>query len=167
MTTSTESRGLPFIVATFFGVGLSPVAPGTIGSIVALPLAVLLLHWPILFSGVTLLALFVLGTWCANHLERCTGLHDAQIIVIDEVVGQCLTLLILGTWFLTHIDPYVLLALSFVSFRLIDIVKPWPVSWLDQQIGGGLGVMVDDVAAALIAAGLVAGSYSLMQLAWS
>ena len=167
MTTSTESRGLPFIVATFFGVGLSPVAPGTIGSIAALPLAVLLLHWPILFSGVTLLVLFVLGTWCANYLERCTGLHDAQIIVIDEVVGQCLTLLILATWFLTHTDPYVVLALSFVSFRLIDIVKPWPVSWLDQQIEGGLGVMIDDVAAALIAAGLVAGGYSLMQLAWS
>jgi phosphatidylglycerophosphatase A len=68
---------------------------------------------------------------------------------------------------LTHIDPYVVLALSFVSFRLIDIVKPWPVSWLDQQIEGGLGVMIDDVAAALIAAGLVAGSYCLMQLAWS
>jgi len=78
-----------------------------------------------------------------------------------------LTLLILETWFLTHIDPYVVLALSFVSFRLIDIVKPWPVSWLDQQIEGGLGVMIDDVAAALIAAGLVAGGYSLMQLAWS
>jgi len=63
MTTSTESRGLPFIVATFFGVGLSPVAPGTIGSIAALPLAVLLLHWPILFSSMTLLVLFVLGTY--------------------------------------------------------------------------------------------------------
>ena len=99
MTTSTESRGLPFVVATFFGVGLSPVAPGTVGSIAALPLAVLLLHWPILFSSVTLLVLFALGTWCANHLERSTGRHDAQIIVIDEVVGQCLTLLILGTWF--------------------------------------------------------------------
>ena len=167
MTTSTESRGLPFIVATFLGVGLSPVAPGTVGSVAALPLAVLLLHWPILFSSATLVVLFMLGTWCANHLERATGLHDAQIIVIDEVVGQCLTLLILGTWFLTHIDPYVVLALSFVSFRLIDILKPWPVSWLDQQVGGGLGVMIDDVAAALIAAGLVAGGYSLMQLAWS
>ena len=109
----------------------------------------------------------MLWTWWPNHLERATGLLDAQIIVMDVVVGQCLTLLILETWFLTHIDPYVVLSLCFVSFRLIDILKPWPVSWLDQQVGGGLGVMIDDVAAALIAAGLVAGGYSLMQLAWS
>ena len=80
MITSTESRGLPFIVATFLGVGLSPVAPGTVGSIAALPLAVLLLHWPILFSSATLVVLFMLGTWCANHLERATGLHGRRVI---------------------------------------------------------------------------------------
>ena len=163
MTTFTEdgirARRLPFIVATFFGTGLSPLAPGTAGSIAALPLAWVLLQMPLLTAAMGVAFLFALGLWSANHLEQVSGQHDAQIIVIDEVVGVCVSTLILGWWLRAAVDPYLLLLLAFVSFRLFDIVKPWPVGWLDRAIGGGLGVMIDDIAAAIMGALCVLGFY--------
>jgi len=162
MTISTEAGRLPVLVATFFGAGFSPVAPGTVGSLAALPLAFALLHMDILIATLIVIGLYFLGLWSANHLEKVSGQHDAQMIVIDEVVGVCVSALLLGWWLVGAADPYLLLLLSFFSFRLFDVVKPWPISWIDRTVGGGVGVMIDDLVAALMGAVAVAGGYFVL-----
>ena len=162
MTISTEAGRLPVLVATFFGAGFLPVAPGTVGSLAALPLAFALLHMDILVATLIVIGLYFLGLWSANHLEKVSGQHDAQMIVIDEVVGVCVSALLLGWWLVGAADPYLLLLLSFFSFRLFDVVKPWPISWIDRTVGGGVGVMIDDLVAALMGAVAVAGGYFVL-----
>ena len=162
MTISTEAGRLPVLVATFFGAGFSPVAPGTVGSLAALPLAFALIHMEIVLATLIVIGLYFLGLWSANHLEKVSGQHDAQVIVIDEVVGVCVSALLLGWWLVGAADPYLLLLLSFFSFRLFDVVKPWPISWIDRTVGGGVGVMIDDLVAALMGAVAVAGGYFVL-----
>ena len=164
MTISTEAGRLPVLVATFFGAGFSPVAPGTAGSLAALPLAFALLHIEVVSATLIVIGLYVLGLWSANHLERVSGQHDAQMIVIDEVVGLCVSTLLLSWWFPGAADPYLLILLSFLSFRLFDIIKPWPISWIDRTVGGGAGVMIDDLVAALMGVLAVAGGYFILLL---
>ena len=164
MTISTEAGRLPVLVATFFGAGLSPVAPGTVGSLAALPLAFALLHTHIVVATLIVIGLYFLGLWSANHLEKVLGQHDAQMIVIDEVVGVCVSTLLLSWWFLGAADPYLLLLLSFLSFRLFDVLKPWPIGMIDRTVGGGVGVMIDDLVAALMGVLAVAGGYFILLL---
>ncbi len=132
-------------LGTGFGVGLLPAAPGTWGSLVALPVA-----WGIFEmagrAGLAAAALvvFAVGIWAS---EKCIGLwrdDDPKAVVIDEICGQWLVLLVVT-------PDAVHYALGFALFRAFDILKPWPVSWADQKIKGGLGVMVDDVLAAIYA----------------
>jgi phosphatidylglycerophosphatase A len=136
--------------ATWFGAGLLPWAPGTWGSLAALPLA-----WLLMTAGGALLLLvaavlvFALGLWASDRYMRAVGVHDPGAIVIDEVAGQWLTLAV------APLDPLAYL-LGFVLFRIADVLKPWPAGWLDRRIGGALGVMIDDVAAAAYAGGLLA-----------
>jgi phosphatidylglycerophosphatase A len=164
MTISTEAGRLPVLVATFFGAGFSPVAPGTVGSLAALPLAFALLHMEVVSATLIVIGLYFLGLWSANQLERVSGQHDAQMIVIDEVVGLCVNALLLNWWFLGAADPYLLMLLSFLSFRLFDVVKPWPIGWIDRTVGGGFGVMIDDLVAALMGVLAVAGGYFILLL---
>ena len=138
------------------------MAPGTVGSLAALPLAFALLHMEIVVATLIVIGLYFLGLWSANHLEKVSGQHDAQMIVIDEVVGVCVSALLLGWWLVGAADPYLLLLLSFFSFRLFDVVKPWPISWIDRTVGGGVGVMIDDLVAALMGAVAVAGGYFVL-----
>tara|TARA_Y100001936_G_scaffold226956_1_gene246824 strand:+ start:24274 stop:24735 length:462 start_codon:yes stop_codon:yes gene_type:complete len=143
------------LVSTFFGIGLLPIAPGTWGSLVALPVAwVVLTHWNIYFLLLIAASLFVLGCLASEVYVRRTNDTDPGAIVIDEVVGQLLVLAIAPLnwrYFLT----------AFILFRLADIIKPWPVSWADRSVKGGLGIMLDDLFAALYAA---ASLYGLMVL---
>ena len=164
MTISTEAGRLPVLVATFFGAGFSPVAPGTVGSLAALPLAFAFLHMEIVVATLIVIGLYFLGLWSANQLEKVSGQHDAQMIVIDEVVGVCVSALLLSWWFLGAADPYFLLLLSFLSFRLFDVLKPWPIGWIDRTVGGGFGVMIDDLVAALMGVLAVAGGYFILLL---
>ena len=166
MSISTEGSRIQLLIAPFFGVGFSPIAPVTVGGLAALPLAFGLLQVTILPAALMVTGLYFLGLWSANHLERVSGQHDAQIIVIDEVVGVCVSALLLNWWFLGAIDPDVLLLLSFLSFRFFDVLKPWPVGWVDRTIGGGVGVMVDDLVAAVMGVLAVAGGYYILLL-WS
>jgi phosphatidylglycerophosphatase A len=139
--------GLAKIVATWFGAGLLPKAPGTWGSLAALPLAWILAQWggtPALAAATV--AVTLLGWWASEVYVRQTGINDPSEVVIDEVAGQWLTLLVVPP------DP-LLYAAGFAFFRLFDIRKPWPVSWADRCLPGGLGVMVDDLFAGLYAAG--------------
>lgn len=134
-------------LATWFGVGLIPVAPGTWGSLAALPLGVGLI-WlggePLLIGGI--LAISLAGVWAGERYADAKGQEDPQSVVIDEVAGQWLALLpcmSLG---------WIELALAFILFRAADILKPWPASWADRNIPGGLGIMADDWVAGVYAA---------------
>ena len=164
MTTSTNQAKFPMLVATFFGFGLSPVAPGTVGSLAALPLAYFLLSVPVGQAMLVIGALFLMGVWASNAIEAALEQHDASLIVIDEVVGQCLVVTLLDVFLRGAVDTTLLLLLSFIGFRLFDIVKPWPVGWVDRKIGDGVGVMLDDVVAALLAVPFLAGGYLLYAL---
>lgn len=134
------------LVATWFGVGLLPGAPGTWGSLAALPFA-WLIHLAFGWIGlaVAVAAVFAVGVWSAGAVVRSWGVKDPAAVVIDEVAGQWLTLLVVPP------DP-ILYAIGFVLFRIADILKPWPASWADKRLEGGLGVMLDDVFAAAYAA---------------
>jgi phosphatidylglycerophosphatase A len=131
-------------LATCFGIGDWPKAPGTWASLVALPFA-WLIHST--FGMVGLLAaatiVFLIGWWASSIYVAWSGREDPSAVVIDEVAGQWLTLVLA--------DPrrWWLWLVGFVAFRLFDIVKPWPVSWADRNVKGGLGVMLDDVLAGL------------------
>lgn len=130
-------------IATLGPIGRHVSAPGTAGSLAALPLGYLLLQ----ISWLTLLVASVLsvalGIWAANSYERGTGKKDASEVVIDEVSGMWITLL-----FVPNTILWILAA--FILFRLFDIVKPGPVKLL-EQLPEGYGVMADDIAAALLA----------------
>jgi phosphatidylglycerophosphatase A len=132
-------------LATWFGIGHLPKAPGTWGSLAALPFAwsFSLLGGPVLILAATIVV-FAAGVWAAQRLERADGLKDPGHIVIDEVAGQWLTLAAFPA------DP-VLYGIGFLLFRIMDVAKPWPVSWLDRHVAGGFGVMLDDIAAAAYA----------------
>lgn len=143
---------------TFGGAGLSPKAPGTVGSLASLPVGLLVLH----YLGVETLfmltlAITVIGIFEVNKYEKTTGVHDQQHIVIDEAAGMWLSLLIAYSTAITVNYPYAeLLAavFSFAAFRLFDIWKPSTIGWIDRELKGGLGVMLDDVLAG-IAGGLL------------
>ena len=134
------------LIATWFGSGLLPWFPGTWGSLAALPFA-----WAIawLFGSRALLLaaalVFVIGWWAARRVARASGVEDPGSVVVDEVAGQWLALAV------TPPDALGYLA-GFLLFRLFDILKPWPARWLDQHVGGGLGIMADDIAAGFYAA---------------
>jgi phosphatidylglycerophosphatase A len=133
------------LLCSWFGAGWLPKAPGTWGSLAALPLAWLLVWaggWPLL--AIAILLVFAIGWWAAERVVRQDGLEDPGWVVIDEVVGQWLTLLLVPPGWVDY-------AIGFALFRLFDITKPWPVGWADRRIKGGLGIMLDDVLAGLYA----------------
>lgn len=149
----------PILISTWFGSGLIRPAPGTIGSLAALPpgLLVMWLGGPLALFIAAVLA-FAVGLWAAGEFERKSGEHDASTIVIDEVAGQWLTLLPAG------LNPWLWLT-GFLLFRFFDAVKPWPISWADRKIGGAFGVMFDDILAALYALpGVAAVAFILTQV---
>jgi phosphatidylglycerophosphatase A len=131
--------------ATGFGVGLLPWAPGSWGSLAALPCA-----WAIRsLAGIAGLAAastiaFAIGCWAAGRVARASGHEDPGFIVIDEVAAQWLALVAVPLdwrWF----------AAAFLLFRVFDIAKPWPAPTIERRIAGGLGVMLDDIVSALYA----------------
>lgn len=135
-------------IATGFGSGLSPFAPGTAGSAAALvPWLVLReLAWP--WYVLVLALAFVLGVWAAGAVVRELGVEDPGVIVWDEFVGQWIALAPL----LAFPRGWPWITAGFLLFRLFDVLKPWPASWADRRVKGGFGVMLDDVLAGLYAA---------------
>jgi len=137
-----------WLLATWFGCGCSPVAPGTVGSLAAVALAALAeyyLRWPPWTMGVAALAALPLSVWAAGRAEKDAQVEDPGFVVIDEVVGQWATLA--GA----TASNWKAFALGFVLFRLFDIWKPAPVRQL-ERLGGGVGIMADDVMAGLYGA---------------
>ncbi len=134
------------LLAFGFGSGLSPRAPGTMGTIVAVPLYLLMVHFLSPYSYLALIIVtFVIGIYLCGRTAKDLGVHDHGGIVWDEFVGYWITM------FMVPLTWYWVLA-GFILFRLFDILKPFPIGWLDRKVGGGLGIMVDDVLAGAYAA---------------
>lgn len=133
------------LVATWFGAGLIPFAAGTWGSLAALPFAWIIQTYAGALGLLAAAAVATLaGIWASNALCARTEVNDPGFIVIDEVAAMFLTLVAAPrTWW-----AY---AIGFLLFRAADIVKPWPASWCDREVHGGLGVMLDDLVAGLYA----------------
>ncbi len=137
-------RKVGVILATAFGAGYSPVAPGTAGTLAAVPLAWALGRCGSAIYALASAAVTLAAFWAASQAEEAFGEHDSKRIVIDEVVGYLVTLLLVPK------DPANLL-LGFLAFRLFDIWKPPPVRQIDERVGGGTGVVLDDIAAGVYA----------------
>jgi phosphatidylglycerophosphatase A len=142
---TTLLRHPAYLLAFGGGAGLAPKAPGTVGSLVALPIYLLLLPLAPFAYGVLVTALFLLGVWACARTERDLGVHDHPGIVWDEIVGMLVTL------FLAPVG-WAWLLIGFGLFRLFDIWKPYPISWLNDHVKGGWGIMLDDLAAGIVAA---------------
>ena len=129
-----------------FGAGLAPKAPGTFGSVVGLVAAWWLLELPLVWRVAVVVGVIGLGIWICGESARRLGRHDDQRIVLDEIAGVLLTSLAV-------VEKSVFaLALVFVFFRFFDILKPWPIRDVDHSLKGGVGIMLDDLIAALYAA---------------
>lgn len=173
-------------VATFFYIGKIKYCPGTFGSLAAFPLCYLILHFSLKYQIIFLFAnlsryqaqiisifiitflicllLFILGVYFSSIYSKYVMKDDPKEVVIDEVVGQMLTILLsfFSIIFINYsqiaqnfdsqiINLIFLFVLPFILFRFFDITKPWPINWVDKNIKGGIGIMIDDVMAALFA----------------
>ena len=133
------------LLAFGFGAGLSPKAPGTMGTVVAVLIYLVLPNMPAIIYAGLILTSFVFGIWICGKTAEDLGVHDHGGIVWDEFVGYWITMFMAPSglfWVL----------LGFVLFRLLDIFKPWPIKWADKELAGGLGIMLDDVLAGIMAA---------------
>ena len=144
------------LLATWFGCGLITPAPGTWGSLGAIPFAIAIFHFAgfIPFIGAALI-LTPIAFWATAQYETASGLHDNKQIVIDEVIGQWIALL--PVFFFVGIS-WLYIIIAFVLFRLFDIQKPWPISYIDKNVEGATGVMLDDIIAGIFAAILIIGA---------
>tara|TARA_B110000444_G_scaffold98556_1_gene93460 strand:+ start:1293 stop:1766 length:474 start_codon:yes stop_codon:yes gene_type:complete len=133
------------LLAFGFGAGLSPKAPGTVGTVVAVLIYLALPSMPlVIYTGLIVLS-FVFGIWICGKTAEDLGVHDHGGIVWDEFVGYWITMFMAPS-------GLVWVLLGFVLFRLLDIFKPWPIKWADKELAGGLGIMLDDVLAGIMAA---------------
>lgn len=146
---------LIFILATFFGSGLSPKGPGTAGTLAALPVAALI-HWALGIEALLAASVlvFFLGWWVsAKYLVLSAKQGDPKEVVIDEVAGMWLTLSAMPLMWIGPPEGWMpwLYAASFAAFRLFDIWKPWPISVADRKLKNAFGIMFDDILAAIFA----------------
>ncbi len=131
-------------LATGFGAGLSPHAPGTVGSMVGVVFYIAMAGLPLPIYASAVLALALVGVWVCAGAGRALGVTDHPGIVWDEIVGLLITMTATPV-------SWQGVALGFALFRLFDILKPWPVASIERKVPGGLGVMLDDVLAGLYA----------------
>lgn len=147
------------LLAFGFGLGLSRKAPGTVGTLAALPFILLSAQWPLWGQGLLVLAVTLAGFWICGESARRLDSHDHPGIVWDEIAGWLITMLVVP------VSLWTLLA-GFLLFRLFDILKPWPIGLLDRRLDGGLGIMMDDVLAGVMAAALLWGGYAFWVAYW-
>ncbi|AIL64454.1 Phosphatidylglycerophosphatase A [Rickettsiales bacterium Ac37b] len=165
------------LVSTFFGIGNIPIMPGTFGSLAAYfvllckifiiySLGTRVSSIGILFSILAIgwFILLIIGTYSAHFYAKYTNKSDPKEVVIDEVIGQLLTLYITlpisihalpnnnytSSETIQYIVAFILIG-PFILFRLFDIIKPWPIRWFDQNVKGGIGIILDDIIAAVMA----------------
>jgi phosphatidylglycerophosphatase A len=137
-------KRLTILLATWWGVGFCPLAPGTVGTLAAIPLFLILSLLPLWLYLLCVLGIALLACWAAGRAETIFGGQDHRAIVIDEVVGLLVVMIALPpTW------PFLLA--GFILFRTFDVIKPPPIRFLERTVKGGYGVVLDDVLAALYA----------------
>ncbi|NCN44479.1 MAG: phosphatidylglycerophosphatase A [Piscirickettsiaceae bacterium CG_4_9_14_3_um_filter_43_564] len=134
-----------------FGSGLSPKAPGTVGTLLGLVLFIPLLVWLPLAAWALLVAGTLMGAAICGRSAQLVGVHDHGGIVWDEFIGIWMVLVCLPE------QSWLYWGLAFVTFRVFDIFKPWPIRWADESIGGGLGILLDDIMAACYAIMIIWG----------
>jgi phosphatidylglycerophosphatase A len=127
-----------------FGSGAAPIAPGTFGTLAAVPLYLLLDMLALPFYLIALVVSFGLGIYLCDKTSKDIGVHDHGGIVWDEFVGYWITMLVAPS-------GWVWVVVGFALFRFFDIVKPFPIGWLDRRVDGGLGIMIDDAVAGTFA----------------
>lgn len=132
------------------GSGASPWAPGTVGTLAAVPLWYLLAQTPLAIYLLLVLAALVAGIWLCGRTSRDLGVHDHGGIVWDEFVGYWITMIAVPADWIWALS-------GFILFRLFDILKPWPIGPVDRRVQGGLGIMLDDVLAGMMAAAVLQG----------
>lgn len=135
-------------IALGLGSGLAPIAPGTAGTLLAVPLYLVIQNMSLgLYLAITL-AITLSGIWICSYSAKKLGVHDHPAIVIDEIAGFLITMVAVPS-------GWIWVLAGFILFRLFDALKPWPISWLDRNLKGGFGIMIDDVAAGLVSLGLL------------
>ncbi|MGR9085515.1 MAG: phosphatidylglycerophosphatase A family protein [Gammaproteobacteria bacterium] len=139
-----------------FGSGLAKRAPGTLGTLAAVPLYLVLVHADSLVYSLLTILVTLSGIPICGRAADKLGVHDFSGIVWDEIAGYLITMWLLPFSWQTALT-------GFVLFRIFDIVKPWPIKWIDQKVTGGLGIMLDDVVAAVFAGAV---SALLVQQGW-
>ena len=128
-----------------FGSGLAKKMPGTMGTLVAIPVYLVFIETNFWFYSVLTILVTVTGVWICDGAAKRLGEHDYGGIVWDEVAGFLVTM-----WWVPFSWNAVLF--GFVLFRIFDIIKPWPIKWIDQKVEGGIGIMLDDILAGILAA---------------
>lgn len=127
-----------------FGSGAAPKAPGTLGTVAAIPVYLLLAQLPMWGYLATIVIAFAVGVYLCEQTSKDMGVHDHGGIVWDEFVGFWIAMIALPfhwAWILA----------GFILFRFFDIIKPFPIGWFDKRVHGGLGIMIDDVIAGIFA----------------
>ncbi len=141
-------RNPVLFLAFGFGSGLSRLMPGTMGTLAAIPVYLLFIQTNFWLYSVLTLLVMVAGVWICDAAAKKLGVHDFGGIVWDEIAGFLITM-----WWVPF--SWYAVFLGFVFFRVFDILKPWPINWIDRKVDGGLGIMLDDVIAGIMAAGVV------------
>lgn len=141
------------LLATGFGSGLSPIVPGTAGTLASVPFYLLLANLPLWLYLLVLVVASIVGISICSKTSHDMGVHDHGSIVWDEFVGFWITMVMVPVLHLPILDWH-WIAAGFVYFRFFDMLKPWPICWFDKNIHGGLGIMIDDIIAG-VAAGIV------------
>jgi phosphatidylglycerophosphatase A len=160
-TTMPDMSNPIHLLAFGFGSGLLPKAPGTYGTLVGIPIYLLIEPLPLTYYAALVGLAFIIGIWLCEVTSRDLGVHDHGGIVWDEIVGYLVTMVFAPT-------GWIWLLLGFLLFRFFDILKPWPIRWIDKQVRGGFGIMVDDLIAGVFAAGclILLNRILIPQLQW-
>lgn len=142
-----------------FGSGLGPKMPGTWGTLPGIPLAIAIGYYGYEWLALSVLPLFLIGVYLCGAASKKLGVHDHGGIVWDEIVGYLITALPIvyydaSLWW--HIA-------AFIAFRFFDIIKPWPIGWVDRRVAGGFGIMIDDVIAGVFGGAILAAVVVLVQ----
>lgn len=131
-----------YFIAFGFGTGALPIAPGTFGTLIAIPFYLVLRQLTLPWYVGIVLVLTLASIWLCDKLSRDIQVHDHQGMNLDEIIGFLITMInapLHWSW----------IVVGFILFRIFDIAKPWPINWADKNIGGGFGMIFDDVLAAL------------------
>ncbi|MGH8279371.1 MAG: phosphatidylglycerophosphatase A family protein [Gammaproteobacteria bacterium] len=154
-------RNPVYLLAYGFGSGLAPRAPGTAGTLVGVVIYLLLTPAPLWLYALVTVLLLAGGIFVSGHTARKLGIEDPHAVNLDEVVGYLVTMTAVPHRWDTP-EAWLWILIGFVLFRFFDILKPWPIRWLDRNIKGGVGIMLDDVAAGIVSGILLYIAFRLL-----